>query len=141
MDVVAGIATIWSVITAARTVYEFFNDVKDADESCSKIARELYDSTQLLETIHALGIENQERLHDLNSLFVPNGSLDQFRQTIDSLSTKVLMAKGIKSIKKKVQFVLGTTTIQEVLSRLERNKSTFIMCFGVENLGLGLENL
>lgn len=70
LEVAGTIGTVWTVITTARTIFDFFNDLKSANEDCLKIVRELYSSMRMLETIHGIGKEHPEKLRNLNSLFV-----------------------------------------------------------------------
>ncbi|KAF2496773.1 hypothetical protein BU16DRAFT_560090 [Lophium mytilinum] len=134
LEAAGAIGTIWSVVTTARTVYDFFNDLKSANEDCKKIVKELYSSMRTLETIHSIGKDHPEKLHDLNSLFVSGGTLDQYRDTVDDLASRVLQSKGTKRAIKKLNFVLGKETVDSLLLKLGRHEDTFLMCLGTENL-------
>ncbi|KAJ4418483.1 hypothetical protein N0V82_005563 [Gnomoniopsis sp. IMI 355080] len=95
-------ASVSSVFTTAYTVIEFFISVASADKDCKKVVQELYTVTSVIESIRSLAKENPNSLEKLNALLVPNGALDQFRHTIDELSTRILQSKGIKEAYKRV---------------------------------------
>lgn len=123
----------WSVITTAYTVIDFFVSVADAGEDCKHLVRELYTTTRMVENIRELAEENAQKLIQLNALLVPNGGLDQFRHTIDELSSRILQSKGIKEAYKRVKFVLRHQTMQQLLETLQRQQIPIIACLGAEN--------
>jgi hypothetical protein len=131
------VASAWSVVIAAYTVIDFFVSVVSADEDCKQLVRELYTTTRMVDNIRLLAKENAEKLEQLNGLLVPNGGLDQFRHTVDELSSRILESKGtIKEGYKRVKFVLRRKTVQELLQTIQRQQTPFIACLGAENMSV-----
>lgn len=133
MEVVGGIASIWAILDATKTIHDFLKGLYDANEDRLKIVRELYSCTRALEGIYSIGIDNAEKLHNLNALSA-SGSLEQYKRTVDDLASRVIEAKGRKDVTKGFQFVISHTTVQKLLLELERHKNTFQMCLGADNL-------
>lgn len=127
------VSSAWSVVTTAYTVIDFFVSVASAGEDCRQLVRELYTATRMIDSIRILAKENPEKLEQLNTLLVPNGGLDQFRHTVDELSSRILQSKGIKEGYKRVKFVLRHQTMQELLQDIQRQQIPFIACLGAEN--------
>lgn len=128
------VTSAWSVVTTAYTVIDFFMSVASADEDCKQLVRELYTTTRMINNIRQLAEENAEKLEQLNALLVPGGGLDQFRHTVDELSSRILKSNGtIKEAYKRVKFVLRHQTIQELLQSVQRQQIPFIACLGAEN--------
>lgn len=128
------VASAWSVVTTAYIVIDVFVSVAGAGEDCKQLVLELYTTTRMIDNIRLLAKENAEKLKQLNGLLVPNGGLDQFRHTVDGLSSRILESKGtIKEGYKKVKFVLRHKIVQELLQSIQRQQIPFIACLGVEN--------
>lgn len=123
-----------SVVTTAYTVIDFFASVGSADEDCRELVRELYTTVRIIDYVRLLAKDNSEKLKRLNSLLVTNGALDQFRHTVDDLSSRIIHANGsIKEGYKRVKFVLRHKTVQELLQSIQRQKMLFMDCSGIEN--------
>lgn len=127
------VTSAWSVISTAYTVIEFFVGVANAGEDCEQLVRELYTTTRVVVNIRELAEKNAEKLKQLNELLVPNGGVDQFRHTVDELSSRILQSKGIKEAYKRVKFVLRHQTMQELLGTLQRQQIPIIACLETEN--------
>lgn len=126
--------TGWPVITTAKDVITFLMDMSAAGDDCKRLIKELYSATTTLEAIRSLAQTNPDKLHNLRSLLVPNGALEQFRQTVDDLSSRILLSRGVKNLNKRFRFVTGGEDIQKLLKTLERHQVTFILCLGLENM-------
>lgn len=132
MDVVGGAASICAILEAAKTICDFLKWLYNANEDRLKLMRELYSCTRAFEGVCIFAKENAEKLHNLNALLA-SGSLEQYK-TVDHLASRVVKAKNLKDVAKKFQFVIGRTTMQELLFELERHKNTLQMCLGADNL-------
>ena len=49
MDAASGIASIWAILEATKTIYDFLKGLYDANEDRLKLVVELYSCTRALE--------------------------------------------------------------------------------------------
>jgi hypothetical protein len=133
MDGLSVAASIIAVLQLTGAVIGYLNDVKDAPNECQQCAIEASNLQSLL--INLLYQLNQGQTGDrwytaVRALDVENGPLDQYKQALEQLRSKVEIQDGIQKVKDGIQKVkrrllwkFSKEEVTSILARMERLKT------------------
>lgn len=137
MDVLSGAASIIAVLQLAGEVTKYLNDVKNAPEECQQCTTEASNLQSLL--INLLYHLNQGKTGDpwyttVRGLNVENGPLDQYKQALEQLRSRVEIQDSVQKVKRRLLWKFSKEEVASILARMERLK-------GLVNIALELDHL
>ncbi|ORY04774.1 hypothetical protein BCR34DRAFT_591111 [Clohesyomyces aquaticus] len=113
-------------ITLSAKVLGYLNDVKDASKGRTQCAIEISNLHSLLYTLHDR-IENRDSTQPwhitVQDLAVKNGPLDQFKQALETLQSKITEEGRLNRVGKALVWNFEKEEIASILDRIERLKS------------------
>jgi hypothetical protein len=126
MDGLSVAASIIAVLQLTGAVIGYLNDVKDAPKECQQCAIEASNLQSLL--INLLYQLNQGQTGDrwytaVRALNVENGPLDQYKQALEQLRSKVEIQNGIQKVKRRLLWKFSKEEVTSILARMERLKT------------------
>jgi hypothetical protein len=126
MDGLSVAASIIAVLQLTGAVIGYLNDVKDAPKECQQCAIEASNLQSLL--INLLYQLNQGQTGDrwytaVRALNVENGPLDQYKQALEQLRSRVEIQDGIQKVKRRLLWKFSKEEVASILARMERLKT------------------
>jgi hypothetical protein len=126
MDGLSVAASIIAVLQLTGAVIGCLNDVKDAPKECQQCAIEASNLQSLL--INLLYQLNQGQTGDrwytaVRALNVENGPLDQYKQALEQLRSRVEIQDGIQKVKRRLLWKFSKEEVASILARMERLKT------------------
>src|SRR5947207_8740141 len=126
MDPLSVAASVITVLQLTGVVIGYLNDVKDAPKECRKCTIEASNLQNLLINLRYL-LEREQTgdawFRAVSSLNVENGPLDQYRQSLEQLRSRVEIQDGVQKVKRRLLWKLGKEEVAGILVRMERLKS------------------
>jgi hypothetical protein len=137
MDGLSVTASVISVLQLTGEVIEYLKDVKDAPKDCQQCCSEASNLHGLL--INLLYYLNQRQTGDtwytaVRALNVENGPLDQYRQALVLLQSRVEIRHGIQKIKSRLLWRFNKEEAASVLVRMERLKSLVSIALEMDHM-------
>jgi len=137
MDALSVAASIIAVLQLTGEVIKYLNDVKDATEECQRCTTEASNLQSLL--INLLYHLNQRKAGDtwyttVRALNVENGPLDQYKQALEELRSRVETQSGIQKVKRRLLWKFSKEEVASILARMERLKSLVSIALGMDHL-------
>jgi hypothetical protein len=137
MDGISVAANIIAVLQITGEVIKYFNDVKDAPKECQLCMTEASTLQGLL--INLLYHVNQGKAGDpwftaVRALNVENGPLDQYKQALTQLLSRVERQEGIQMVKRRLLWKFTKEEVASILARLERLKSLVNIALEMDHL-------
>ncbi|MCJ1470533.1 hypothetical protein MMC07_009179 [Pseudocyphellaria aurata] len=126
MDALSVTASIIALLQLSNTVLGYLIDVKGASKDCAKCAVEVANLTTLLLSLRShLEDESSDELwyHEVRILGVKNGPLDQFKQALEQLHTKMTGGGRLKKVGDALMWKFSKEEITTILGRIERLKT------------------
>ena len=137
MDPLSGTASIIAVLQLSAKVLGYLNDVKDASKDRAKCAVEA-------SNIHNLLVKLRFRLEEgsadatwytaVRALSVENGPLDQFKQALEALQTKITDGGRLKNAGEALVWKFKKDEIASILDRIERLKTLVEIALQMDHL-------
>lgn len=137
MDGLSVAASIIAVLQLTGEVIKYLNDVKDAPKECQQCMTEASNLQSLL--INLLYHLDQRKTGNawyttVQALNVENGPLDQYKQALEQLRSKVEVQDGIQKIKRRLLWRFSKDEAASILARMERLKSLASAALGMDHL-------
>ena len=137
MDGLSVAASIIAVLQLTSEVIKYLNDVKDAPKECQQCATEVSHLQRLL--INLLYHLNQEKSGDtwytaVRTLNVEKGPLDQYKQALEQLRSRVEIQDGIQKVKRRLLWKFSKEEVASILARMERLKSLVSITLEMDHL-------
>ena len=126
MDPLSVTASIIAVLQLSGKVLEYLNDVKDASNGRTQCALEMLNLCSLLYKLRdhvETGDPSQPWYTAVRALTVPKGPLDQFKQALEALQTKIIDGGRLKKVGEALVWKFKKEEIAGILDRIERLKS------------------
>ncbi|KAF1935174.1 hypothetical protein EJ02DRAFT_416166, partial [Clathrospora elynae] len=126
MDPLSIAASIIAVLQLSAKVLAYLNDVKDASKERAKCAVEASNLHSLLLNLRFRleeGIANTPWYTAIRALAVDNGPLDQFKQALETLQTRMTDGGRLKKASEALMWKFKKEEIAGILDRIERLKS------------------
>lgn len=137
MDPLSATASVIAVLQLSSRVVGYLTDVKDASKERAKCAIEA-------SNLHSLLLNLRFRLEEGNAntpwytavqaLAVENGPLDQFKQALELLQTKMTDEGRVKNVREALLWKFKKEEVASILDRMERLKSTVEIALQMDHL-------
>jgi len=137
MDGLSVAASVIAVLQLTGAVIAYLNDVKDAPKECQQWAIEASNLQSLL--INLLYQLNQGQTGDrwytaVRALNVGNGPLDQYKQALEQLQSRVEIRDGIQKVKRRLLWKFSREEVASILARMERLKTHVSFALQIDQL-------
>lgn len=137
MDPLSVTASIIAILQLSVKVLGYLNDVRDASKDCMQCAAETSNLCNLLFNLrHRLEEESPDKpwYTTVRALNVENGPLDQFKQALETLQTKMTGGARLKGAGKALLWKFKKEEIASILSRMERLKTLIEIALQMDHL-------
>lgn len=134
MDGLSAAASIIAVLQLTATVFGYLNDVQNAPKECKQCTIEASNLQSLLVNLRyrlEQGQAGDSWFTAIQALNIENGPLDQYKQALEQLLSKVENEDGIKKIKRRLLWTFRKEEIASIQARMERLKS--LVSIALEN--------
>ena len=137
MDPLSVTASTIAVLQLTGEVIKYLNDVKGATEECQRCTTEASNLQSLL--INLLYHLNQGKAGHtwytrVRALNVENGPLDQYKQALEELRSRVETQSGIQKVKRRLLWKFSKEEVASILARMERLKSLVSIALEMDHL-------
>lgn len=139
MDPLSTTASIIAILELTTTLVAFLNNVKNATKEQKQVAIEASNLYGLLiglrfrvEAAEANNT-NDPWFNQVKLLGLKNGPLDQFKDILETMVTRISSARKRDQIKSALEWWLTKTQVEDALARMERLK-TLVQCSLTEDL-------
>jgi len=126
MDPLSVTTSVIAVLQLTNAVIQYLNDIKETPKECQQCVIE---ASNLLSPLINLRYRAEKAqigdpwFEQLRKLNVKDGPLDQYKQALELLRTKVEIGDGIQKIKKRLLWKFNKDEVASILARMERLKS------------------
>ena len=126
MDLLSAAASIFTVLQVTGEVVGYLKDVKNAPKACQDFQAEASSLYALLNNI--LFSVNEETADEawntsVRALTVENGPLDQYKQALEQLLSKLEIQDRVQKVKRQLMWKFRKEEVSSIISRMERLKS------------------
>jgi hypothetical protein len=137
MDGLSVAASIIAILQLTGEVVAYLKDVKHAPGDCQKCLQNACNLHSLL--INLLYHLNQGRAGDswftaVRALDVENGPIDQYKQALTELLSRVETQDGVLEIKRRLLWKFGKAEVASIEARMERLKSLVSVALELDHL-------
>jgi hypothetical protein len=137
MDPLSVTASVIAILQLTGAVIGYLNDVKDAPKECQQCATEASNLQSLL--INLLYHLNQGHTGDrwytaVRALNVENGPLDQYKQALEQLQTRIEIRDGVQKVKRRLLWKFSKEEVARIQARMERLKSLISIALEMDHL-------
>lgn len=137
MDPLSATASIIAILQLSSKVVGYLNDVKDASNDRAKCAIEATDLSSLLTRLR-VRLEDESSLTswytEVQALTVQNGPLDQFKQALELLQTKMTDGGKLKKTGEALVWKFKKEEIASIVGRMERLKTLVQVALQMDHL-------
>ncbi|ORX96685.1 hypothetical protein BCR34DRAFT_578502 [Clohesyomyces aquaticus] len=137
MDPLSVTASIIAVLQLSAKVLEYLNNVKDAPKDRSQCAIEMLNLCGLLYKLRdhiEQGNSTQPWYFAIHDLAVKNGPLDQFKQALETLQTKMGAGNRFNKAGEALLWKFKKEEISSILGQIERLKSLVELALQMDHL-------
>jgi hypothetical protein len=137
MDGLSVSASIVAILQLTGEVIKYLNNVKDASKECQRCTIEASNLQSLLMNLryHVEQSKNDDSWYTaVRALNIENGPLDQYKQALEQLRSKVEIQDGVQKSMKRLLWKFSKEEVASILGRMERLKS-------LANIALGMDHL
>lgn len=136
MDPLSITASIVAVLQLTSVVIRCLTDVKNAPKECQQCTIEASNLQNLLISLR-YRIEQEQIDHPwftaVRALSVENGPLDQYKQALEQLQSKIDVG-GAQKIKAQLAWKFSNTEVAAILGRMERLKTLVNIALEMDHL-------
>jgi hypothetical protein len=137
MDPLSVTASVIAVLQLTSKVVSYLNDVKNAPKDCRKCAIEAANLCNLLTNLrfHLDDANKGDRwFTNVRALAVENGPLDQYKQALEQLLSRVTRQDGMARVKQQLLWKFSKVEVEGILQRMERLKSLVSVALELDHL-------
>lgn len=134
MDGLSAAASIIAVLQLTATVFGYLNDVQNAPEECKQCTIEVSNLQSLLVGLRyrlEQGQAGDPWFTAVQALSIKNGPLDQYKQALEQLLSKVESQDSIEKVKRRLLWKFKKEEVAIIQARMERLKS--LVSIALEN--------
>ena len=130
MDLFTGVgaaASIAQLVETTSRVIKYLSDIKEEKKERIRLSRELSSLLNILLDLEARLDEKGTRdpsMKGLQSLAVPHGPIEQLKEALEGMAKKFEPKSGLSKVKGTLLWPFDRKELEEVLGRIERQKST-----------------
>lgn len=137
MDPLSVTASVIAVLQLTNEVIQYLNDVKDAPKECQQCVIEA--SNLLSPLINLRYRAEQAQIAEpwfiqLRELNVKNGPLDQYKNALEQLCSRVENRGGVQDVKRRLLWKCSKKEVASILARMERLKSLLSIALEMDAL-------
>jgi hypothetical protein len=137
MDGLSAAASIIAVLQLTGEVLGYLNDVKNAPKECQQCTIEASNIQNLLINLR-YRLEQGQAGHSwftaVRALNIENGPLDQYKQALEQLVSRVEIQGGIQKVKRWLLWKFRKEEVASILARMERLKSLVNIALEMDHL-------
>lgn len=131
-------ASIIAIIQLTQQVIGYVIDVKNSSDDSKRILNELASAHTFLFLLEDKAKRSGTQWDKtMRSLVTPNGPLEQFKNALELLASKLGPRKGLKKVKKALSWSFQKREIKEILGTIERQKTLFILALHNDHMYAG----
>jgi hypothetical protein len=137
MDGLSTAASVIAVLQLTGSAITYLSDVKNAPKECRQCTVEAANLQNLLVNLRYRLEEGQSDdpwFITVRSLNVENGPLDQYKQALEQLLSKVQVEDGPQKLKRRLLWKFSKAEIAGILERMERLKSLVSVALEMDHL-------
>lgn len=137
MDPLSVTTSVIAVLRLTGEVIGYLNDVKDAPNECQQCAIEASNLQNLLINLRyrlEQGHTGDPWFTAVRSLNVENGHLDQYKQALEQLQSRVDAGNGAQKIKRRLVWKFSKAEVAGILARMERLKTLVSIALEMDHL-------
>jgi hypothetical protein len=137
MDPLSATASIIAILQLSGKVLAYLNDVKDAPKDRTQCAVEMLNLCSLLYKLRDhvdKGNPTQPWYTAVQDLAVKNGPLDQFKQALETLQTKITDGNRLRRAGEALMWKFKKEEIASILGQIERLKSLIEIALQMDHL-------
>ena len=137
MDPLGLTASVIAVLQLTGAVIGYLNDVKDAPKDCQQCTIEASNLQNLLITLRYRLEQRQAGdpwFTAVRALNIENGPLDQYKQALEQLRSKVEIQDGVQKVKRRLLWKFSKDEVASILARMERLKSLVSIALEIDHL-------
>jgi hypothetical protein len=123
MDPLSITASVIAVLQLTGTVIGYLNEVENAPNECQQCTIEASNIPNLLINLRYRLEQGQAGDAWFTALNIENGPLDQCKQALEQLRSKVEAQDGLHKMKRRLLWKFSKKEVTEILARMERLKS------------------
>jgi hypothetical protein len=137
MDPLSVTAGVIAILQLTGELIKYLNDIKDAPKECQQCTIETSNLQNLLINLRyrlEQGQSGDPWFTAVRALNVANGPLDQYRQALRQLQSKVEKQKGAQEVKRRLLWKFDKAEVASILARIERLKSLVTIALEMDHL-------
>ena len=137
MDPLSVTASVIAILQLTGKVIKYLNDVKDAPKECQQCTIEASNLQNLLINLRyrlEQGQTGDPWFTAVRTLNVENGPLDQYKQALKQLQSKVDVGNGAQKIKRQLAWKFSKAEAAGILARIERLKTLVSIALEMDHL-------
>lgn len=124
-----------STANIGLSLYRFYCEVKNAPEKSKELCDEIYDLSTVINDLAQILKEVDKRTDVIAIDIISIDSLQKYYQFLDDLSSRIKVNE--KGFKKKFKWPFSIKDNLELMAKVGRHKSTFMLALETANLSLG----
>jgi hypothetical protein len=137
MDGLSDVASIIAVLQLTGAVIGYLNDVKDAPKECQQCTIEASNIQNLLINLRyrlEQGQAGDPWFTAVRSLNIENGPLNQYKQALEQLRSRVEIQDGVQKVKRRLLWKFSKEEVASILARMERLNSLVNIALEMDHL-------
>lgn len=137
MEPLSATASVIAILQLSAKVLAYLNDVKDASKGYKQCATEAGNIYGLLISLRFRleeGHAHQPWFTAVQALAVENGPLDQFKQALETLQTKMTDGGRLKRVGEAMIWKFKKEEVDDILARMERLKTLVEIALQMDHL-------
>ena len=137
MDPLSVTASVIAVLQLTGEVIAYLNNIKNAPRECQECTIEVSNLQSLL--INLRYRLEQEYIGDpwctaVRALNIENGPLDQYKQCLEQLLSKVDIQSGAQKVKRRLLWKFSKAEVSSIPGRIERLKTLVSIALEMDHL-------
>jgi len=137
MDGLSDVASIIAALQLTGAVIGYLNDVKDAPKECQQCTIEASNIQNLLINLRyrlEQGQASDPWFTAVRALNIENGPLDQYKQALEQLRSRVEIQDGVQKVKRRLLWKFSKEEVASILARMERLNSLVNIALEMDHL-------
>jgi hypothetical protein len=137
MDGLSEAASIIAILQLTCAVIGYLHDIKDAPKECQQCTIEASNIQNLLTNLRyrvEQGQAGDPWFTAVRALNIQNGPLDQYKQALEQLRSRVETQGGVQKVKRRLLWKFSKEEVARILARMERLKSLVNIALEMDHL-------
>lgn len=137
MDGLSAAASVFAILQTTAEVVKYLKDVKDAPKECRQCEAEASSLLNLLNNLlyHLNQDKNDGAWYtSVRALSVEGGPLDQYKQGLEHLRSRIQAEAGSRGVQKRLVWRLKKDEVSSILSRIGRLRGLLTAALHLDHL-------